>query len=166
MEILIPASKLPYLNISFNNLNDLPEVKISYAGNNNSAIYKGKILKLSGHVDTKGLMANVLILIKDPLGLKNNYFPLLLGSSVKAEITGRQLNGYFKIPRSALLDSGKIMLAGQDNTLEIRDVVIEWKSKEWFILKKGLKKTKDLLSLVLQLLFPACRLKSYLHKNN
>ena len=146
VEILIPASKLPYLNISSNNnLNELPKVKISYIGNNNTTLYEGKILKLLSHVDAKGLMANVLISVKDPLGLKNNHSPLLLGSSVKAEITGKQLNGYFKIPRAAVLDNGKIMLAGKDNSLEIRDIVIEWKSKDWIYIKDGIEANEKLI---------------------
>ncbi len=146
VEILIPASKLPYLNISLNNnLNELPEVKISYIGNNNTTVYKGKLLKLLSHVDTKGLMANILISVKDPLGLKNNKASLLLGSSVKAEITGKKLNGYFKIPRDAVLDNGKIMFAGKDNSLEIRDIVIEWKSKDWVYIKDGIEVNEKLI---------------------
>ncbi len=146
VEILIPAGKLPYINISSNNnLNELPKVKISYTGNNNSIEYQGKILKLLSQVDSKGLMANILISVTDPLGFKNSHFPLLLGSSVKAEIRGRQLKGYFKIPRDAVLDNGRILLAKDNNTLEIRDIVIAWKSKEWVYIKDGLKVNENLI---------------------
>lgn len=147
IEILLPTYKLPYLNIKpGKNMANLPDVNITYLGSKNTTIYKGKILKLLSSVDSKGLMASILISVKDPLGLKNDLFPLLLGSSVKAEIKGKQLIKYFKIPRSAISDNGKIMIATKNNSLEIRNIAIEWKSKDWVYIKNGITENERLIT--------------------
>ena len=85
----------------------------------------GTVIRLMGDLSPEGRMARVLIEVEDPLGLKNSKNdqpPLLIGDYVRVEIEGKKLENVYKIPRTAFRDNAFIWIAGENSTLEIKEV--------------------------------------------
>ena len=102
------------------------------------SLYAGRIIKLLPAVDQDGLMARLLIEVDDPMGLKSGNRPLLLGSFVRAEITGRQLTDVFQLPRAALKDGDKVYTVNADTTLHIQPVDVLYKNNDSVFVADGL----------------------------
>ena len=101
--------------------------------------YHGEIIRLMPDVDQDGLMARLLIAIDDPMGVKNNRAPLLLGSFIRAEIIGKKLNKVFRVTRSALKEDNHVLTVTDDRTLHIQPVSIAWKNTEYVFVDKGIQ---------------------------
>ena len=102
---------------------------------------RGRVVQLAGSLDAAGRMAQVLIEIKDPLGLdapESNSLPMLLGSFVNIDIQGKVMTQAVQVPRRAVQEGSKVLVMGKDNRLEIRDVTIQWRSKEFVYISDGL----------------------------
>jgi RND family efflux transporter MFP subunit len=102
----------------------------------------GTVIKLLGDLEAEGRMARVLIEVEDPLGLdekEKTRLPLLIGEYVRLEITGRQLDNVYRIPRTALRDNARIWVASSADTLKIREVDILWRDSETVLFRDGLQ---------------------------
>lgn len=101
----------------------------------------GRVLQLAGNLDPAGRLAQVLIEIEDPLGLKNkksDKLPMLLGSFVNVDIQGKTMSRAVKVPRRAVQEGSKVLVMNKENRLEIRDVDIQWRSKDSVYVGQGL----------------------------
>jgi len=101
--------------------------------------YEGNIVKLMPDLDPDGLMARLVVAVKDPMGMKTNRKPLLLGSFIRAEITGRKVENIFQIPRASLMEGNKVLIAAPDETLHIQPVSVTWKNTDYVFIGEGLK---------------------------
>ena len=133
-EISLPAEKLAWF--------DLPDGE-----NKGSPVlirtrqqepYVGRIVSLAPDLDKDGLMARLLIAIKDPLGLQTGRQPLLLGGFVQAKIEGRSLENVYRIPRSVLHENDIVMLVDEESRLQLQPVTVVWKGLESVFVSKGL----------------------------
>lgn len=114
-------------------------VKITAISDQEAAAYwQGKIIRLLGDVDPKGLMARVLIEVAQPTDRSTGKIPLLLGSVVRTTITGTPLKNCFQIPRSAVRPDQSVLIATKENTLEIRPVSVIWQNQEQAYIDHGL----------------------------
>lgn len=134
-EVSIPSANLAWLTLP-TGTNSGSEVRIFAGGTPSRA---GRIIKLLPEVDKDGLMARVLVTIEDPLALKTDRQPILIGSYVHAEFTGRQLKNVFQLPRAALLDGDKVMTVTSENTLHILPVSVVWKNTDSVFINAGLQ---------------------------
>lgn len=84
-------------------------------------------------------MAGVIILVQDPLGLKEGTSApgLLLDDHVEAVITGRALENVYALPRSLIRENSTLWLY-DDGRLDIRDAVPVWKEKDRVFIRSGL----------------------------
>ena len=104
--------------------------------------HSGTVIKLLGDLEQEGRMARVLIEVRDPLGLRQKekaQLPLLIGEYLRLDISGRQLDNVYRIPRTALRDSNRIWVASSKDTLKIRDVDILWRDSETVLFRDGLQ---------------------------
>ncbi len=133
-EISLPAEKLAWF--------DLPDGE-----NKGSPVlirtrqqepYVGRIVSLAPDLDKDGLMARLLIAIKDPLGLQTGRQPLLLGGFVQAKIEGRSLENVYRIPRSVLHENDIVMLVDKESRLQLQPVTVVWKGLESVFVSNGL----------------------------
>ncbi len=83
-------------------------------------------------------MATVIVAVKDPLGTAKNPSAarLMIDDYVQVDITGRTLEGVIELPRAALKDGNRIWV-NHNNTLDIRDVALVWKSTDKVYLENG-----------------------------
>jgi RND family efflux transporter MFP subunit len=86
--------------------------------------WQGTVLRLLPDVDPRGLMARLLISVKNPL-LQNRDYPLLLGTMVKVLLPGKTIAACFAIPRRAVRSDQSVLLADMRNKLEIRPVTVD-----------------------------------------
>jgi len=104
----------------------------------NGRSWSGKIVSLAPDLDENGLMARILVAVDDPLGLKSGHRPLLLGSFVKAVISGKLMAGVFRVPRSALRENETLFLVNEKQRLHHQTVHVAWKNLENVFVDRGL----------------------------
>jgi RND family efflux transporter MFP subunit len=135
----IPVDRLNWITIPRQSAATGSRVRIFHR---NDYEHSGRVIKLLGDLEQEGRMARVLIEVRDPLGLRqkeNSQLPLLIGEYVRLEISGRQLDNVYRIPRPALRDNSRIWVASSENTLKIRDVDVLWRDSETVLFRDGLQ---------------------------
>lgn len=133
-EVSIPTDKLAWIDLPDERGTGSPVALFA-----NKTTYRGKIAKLMPDIDPDGLMARLRIAVADPMGLASGKPPLLLGGIVRVEITGKSLANVFRVPRSAVVNGEQILIAGPDDTLQIRQITIAWKDAEHVYIDDGLE---------------------------
>jgi RND family efflux transporter MFP subunit len=104
---------------------------------NSGAARDGRVIKLLGDLEERGRMARLLVEVRDPLCLRpenREHKPLLLGEYVRAEISGRTLEGVSQIPRNALREDEYIWIA-DEGVLDIRKVDVLWRDPEHVLIR-------------------------------
>ncbi|MGD8962850.1 MAG: HlyD family efflux transporter periplasmic adaptor subunit, partial [Desulfobacterales bacterium] len=135
----IPVDRLNWITIPRQSTETGSKVRIFHR---NEYIHSGTVIKLLGDLEQEGRMARVIIEVRDPLGLRRKekkQLPLLIGEYVRLEISGRQLDNVYRIPRTALRDSNRIWVASSEDTLKIRDVDILWRDSDTVLFRDGLQ---------------------------
>lgn len=148
VQVSVPVEKLSWIN--FPNKTDPDSgssVKI-FPGARSSDFRTGKVIKLAADLEENGRMAKIIIDVNDPLCLEveNQGQPLLfLGSYVKVEIAGKELNQVYSLDRSNLRDGNTIWLLEDDLTLEIRPVEPIFKGSTHVLLEGDVKPGEKLV---------------------
>ena len=86
-------------------------------------------------------MARVLVEIDDPMSLapENRDAPvLLIGSYVRVEIEGRELQAVISLSRELLRENETVWLVDQDDRLELRPVEIAYRGRDAVLVTAGL----------------------------
>ena len=134
----IPVDRLNWITIPRQASQTGSKVSIFHR---NTYGHSGTVIKLLGDLEQEGRMARVLIEVRDPLGLsqkEKSQLPLLIGEYVRLEISGRQLDNVYRIPRTALRDDSRIWVASSEDTLNIREVDILWRDSQTVLFRDGL----------------------------
>ena len=104
---------------------------------------EGRILRVLPAVEERGRMAQVLVAVEDPLGLKlepgDRPTPLLVGTYVEVEMQGRTLGNVVPLPRRALRDDERVFVVGDDGRLVTRRIEIVWRERGRVLVKTGLQ---------------------------
>jgi hypothetical protein len=103
---------------------------------------RGRVVRLLTDLEPEGRMARLLVAIQDPLNLqeKNKRLPqVLLGSYLRAEIQGQELDRLAKVDRRWIHDKDTVWLMNTDNALEIRPVHIAYRSQHDVFISEGLE---------------------------
>jgi len=102
----------------------------------------GRVVRLLTDLELDGRMARLLVAIQDPLNLEkqNTGMPrVLLGSYLRAEIQGQELDRLAKVDRRWIHDQDTVWLMNTDNTLSIRPVTIAYRSQHDVFISEGLE---------------------------
>ncbi|MCP3898269.1 MAG: efflux RND transporter periplasmic adaptor subunit [Desulfobacteraceae bacterium] len=101
--------------------------------------FKGKVVRTTGKMTDKSRMAGVIVLVPDPLGLKNHKKgqQLLLDDHVNVKIFGETLENVFAIPRSALRDNNTLWVYNA-GVLAIKKVSLAWKEDGMVYIQSGI----------------------------
>lgn len=156
VEIAVPVSQLVHLEIPGVNISGergSAARVIHDAGAGVVIARDGYIERLLGQVDARGRMARLLVAVPDPLGTglyghvqkatdspptdsPAPRLPLLLGSSVRVELSGQPLDDTTEIPRVALVDDDKVWLV-VGGKLTLRTIEVVWRTATT-VLARGL----------------------------
>lgn len=99
-------------------------------------VLEGRVERLLGDLDPAGKMARVVVVVDDPLRLKQGGgLPLLLGALVQVEIEGKALTDVVAVPRKAMREGGVVWLMGPDDALKIERPEVVWEEQEVVLVK-------------------------------
>ncbi|HPD17231.1 MAG TPA: HlyD family efflux transporter periplasmic adaptor subunit [Planctomycetota bacterium] len=101
----------------------------------------GTVIRLASGLETEGRMARLLVSVPDPLGLKGASArppALLIGSYVRVEIEGTELDGVVPLDRDLVHEGDQVWVMGADGTLEIRKPVIVFRGRDRLLISGGL----------------------------
>ncbi|CAA0092731.1 Multidrug resistance protein MdtA [Zhongshania aliphaticivorans] len=118
----IPADRLAYLALPESGSNDsLPAVALE---NELSRKWYGNIVRTEGVLDERSRVLFAIAKIDDPYGLENGGEPLMMGSFVQAEISGKKIDDLIAIPRYILRTGNKVWVLDDEQRLRNRDLKI------------------------------------------
>ncbi|MGL1931566.1 MAG: efflux RND transporter periplasmic adaptor subunit [Desulfotalea sp.] len=149
LELLVPVSDLKWITFSTEKQKG-SEVKIfndSVWGKKSYRI--GHVMKHSASLEAQGRLAQIIVVIDDPLALKpenKNKQLLLLNSYVKTEIAGGNLNDIVSINRKYIHDNNKIWVLTSDNQLNIRQINPLFKNKSQVFINKSISEGELLIT--------------------
>ncbi len=102
----------------------------------------GYVLRLLPAVEERGRMAQLLIAVDDPMGLRTPIgerpTPLLVGTYVEAQLAGRALDAVVPVPRRAMRDDAHIWVVDADQRLRSREVEVIWRERGRVFVREGL----------------------------
>jgi RND family efflux transporter MFP subunit len=128
-EIRLPLTdpQLRYLNLPFGSRpgqherDQMPETPVTLRAEvgGNEAQWQGRLHRMEGAVDPDNRVWYAVVRVDDPYGLLHPepQTPLAVGLFIEAEIEGRTVDGVFRLPRSALRDEDRVLIADADNRL-------------------------------------------------
>ena len=145
IKVSLPVEKLRWIRVS-NGKND--------AGSSAEIIYReghsleGEVVRLLPDLSKEGRMAQLIIEVKDPHGLKagnQNKPMLLIGEYVRAVIQGEKLENVYRIPRPALRNNSDLWLVDKESKLTIHPVKTIWRDEESVFVRDGLSPGEHLV---------------------
>lgn len=101
----------------------------------------GRVVRLLTDLELEGRMARLLVAIQDPLNLQeqNKGKPrVLIGSYLRAEIEGTELEQLAKVDRRWIHDQDTVWIMNPDNALEIRQVTVAYRGQQNVFISEGL----------------------------
>jgi multidrug efflux pump subunit AcrA (membrane-fusion protein) len=107
---------------------------------------EGSVVRLLGDLETRGMMARLLVEVADPFCLgREAKQTLLLGSFVSVEIEGAQMKDVISVPRSVVREGDKAWILDRDGRLEIRPLDVIWRDDRALVVK-GLSAGEKVIS--------------------
>lgn len=144
----LPREKLTWLQLAQNKKGPGSSARIYPGQGLDTAFRKAEILRLAPSLETKGRLAVVYLAVDDPLSLlpENRELPqLLLGSFVKAVITGVEYEDQIVIDRDHLRPGDTVWVLSDDETLEIRQVEVAARTEDKIFIAEGLQEKERLI---------------------
>jgi len=137
IKVSLPVEKLRWIRVP-NGKNDTgSRAEINYR---QGYSLQGEVVRLLPDLSKEGRMAQLIIEVKDPHGLKagNSKQPMLLiGEYVRAVIEGEELENVYRIPRIALRNDSDLWLVDKDSKLTIRTVKTIWRDEGSVVVRDG-----------------------------
>jgi RND family efflux transporter MFP subunit len=134
IEVGLPVDELMWLNIP----GSKAVVSIQVAGKKYS--WKGEAVRWVGALDSVGRLARAIVEINDPYAEREDGGPeLAVGSFVDVEFTGKEVVNAERLPRGAVRSGDVVWIAAPDNTLEIRNVGMALRTRDFVYVTDGLK---------------------------
>ena len=100
----------------------------------------GTVSRLMPQLSEAGRMAQILVDVSDPLYVDQpdrKDAALLLGQVLRVEIVGREIEGVYGIPRTALRDGSKLWMVDGDSRLRIFPVEVLWGTEDQVFVADG-----------------------------
>lgn len=117
-----------------------PEVRLRADFAGQTYEWTGRIVRTDGQIDRRSRMVTAVARVADPYGrgADPDRPPLAAGLYVRAEILGRQADDVAVIPRAAVRPDGRVLVIGDDDRLEFRDIEVLRLTSEQAIVRSGL----------------------------
>ncbi|MCC6486872.1 MAG: efflux RND transporter periplasmic adaptor subunit [Candidatus Hydrogenedentes bacterium] len=141
IQVSVPIDRLSAVLEAAAQGRDTVHVFIDVAGSGDEGI-PGRVVRHLGQVDPESRMAQVLLEVEDPLGLKPRETarePLALNTYVRADLDAGTLEDTLSIPRKGLRENGEVWVADSDNLLQVRSVEILWRQGEVLAIADGIR---------------------------
>lgn len=140
VEASVSLDKLKWLDFEDDGQESPVQIRSRNAWNNDQ-YREGTLFKMLGSLEYDTRMARVLVEVNDPLAIRNENkgLPkLIIGAFVETNIQGKELNEVVKVNRDHIRSNETIWVMEGD-TLNIRDIEIEFQSSEFAYVSSGLE---------------------------
>ncbi|XBQ16183.1 MAG: efflux RND transporter periplasmic adaptor subunit [Oceanicaulis sp.] len=116
-----------------------PEVRLSSMIAGRDRVWEGRIVRTDSVIDPQTRTLSAIVQVDDPYGeaAEAAGAPLAMGLFVDAEITGRQIERAYVLPRSALRGADKMYVAEEGGVLSVRQVEVIDSSPERVVVASG-----------------------------
>jgi RND family efflux transporter MFP subunit len=113
-----------------------PRVRLvgEFAGQRNE--WEGRIVRTEGQLDPRSRMVHVIARVEHPYSSQP---PLLPGMFVSAVIEGRQVEDCVVVPRQALRGETRVLIVGDDDRIQFRDVDVLRAGRDEVFVRDGIK---------------------------
>lgn len=141
VELSVPVTQLPWIELPRQD-GTASTVRLFHDGVWGARHREGRVLRLRGDLAQPGRMARLLVTVADPLALteeRSGNPPLLLGSFLRAEILGREMEDVVPLDRAWLRAGDRVWVMNDKNELEIRDVSVIFRGGERVYVRNGIK---------------------------
>lgn len=147
LKVSIPIEKLKWIDFPQSSSEKGSTVTIVKDIDNTSVFWRGSVIRLLPSIEEKGRMAQLLVEVIDPFGKTegNGGVQLLLGSYIRAQIDGAEIEQAFEVNRAHLHD-GNTLWFFRNGKLEIREVVVVYRGKKQVIIQNGLESGELLIT--------------------
>ncbi len=118
-----------------------PEVTLAATLRGQPQSWPARIVRTEGELDSRSRMHYLVARVEDPYRRRGGDAgpPLVVGTFVKAEIAGRQVQEAVVLPRAALRGEGQVLVVDDQEQLRLRSVEILRLGAESVILGGGLE---------------------------
>ncbi len=157
-KVSIPLSDLPWVTVKGA---EFKGAKVSLVKEIGPQIHSwnGEVTHQFQEIDALGRMAQVMVEVNEPIS--NHGFALPLNLQVNADIWGQTLENVYVIPLSALKNNNQVWIAKNRNQLDIRDVTVLRKEKEFALIKEGLNPDDLIITSPLEAAIAGMKVKIY-----
>jgi len=142
VQISVPLDELRWINVPKIRGNGGSTVRVYCESAWGPSVFRtATVERLMTNLEPQGRMAQLLLVVKDPLGLSSDSpqpAKMILDSYVRVEIEGSNLQNVIEIPRTVMHDGNRVWVMRPDNTLDIRTVDTVWSSDDNIYITKGL----------------------------
>lgn len=142
VQVSIPVDQLKWIEIPGVGRSEGSPVQVLHeTASGGGQSWEGEVARMMPNLEPQGRMAQVLVSVKDPLGLQkplSERQPLILDSFVRVEIEGTQLDDVVRIERTSLRDGRDVWVMQPDGKLDIRKVAIAWSGNDHVYVSSGL----------------------------
>lgn len=148
-EASIPMSRLHDVRFAVEGSDNPSHVEIHMTTGDDDIVREGIALRPLGNLDPQGRMAQVLVSIRDPLGLAGETSAarrILLDSYVRLKIDAGVLKNVYSIPRKALRENDRIWVRDGGGDLAIRPVHVVWRRHDDVLVYNGFKNDDQLIT--------------------
>jgi len=124
---------------------------VELEGSNNGYEVKWRAIfeRFEGVVNEVNRSQYVVVSVADPYRLKSTTTtpsaPLLVGTFVRARLSGKTLTDVFKVPRGALLQDSKIAIVDRQSSLRTRSVEVMYADDEFYYIGEGLGESVEVV---------------------
>lgn len=149
-EIRLPISsnELRYLDLPELEGDETVDVELRDAVNPESeTVWRGKIVRTEGTLDSDSLELCVIARVHDPFGLETGHPPLRIGQPVTGWIAGKTLKNVLAVPRMAVRQLDQIFLVDRTElTLSTKTIEPIWSDEDFVIVRDPTIESGSLLS--------------------
>ncbi len=137
----IPQDQLAFLDVSFGGTQGEAGANVLLSADLGGAMgrWPARIVRTSGELDPQSRMYNLIAEVEDPYRRRDEGDVLPIGLFVDAEIEGRQVDGVFAVPRTALRDGSRVMTLETETRLHFRAVEVLRVQGEEVLITAGLE---------------------------
>jgi len=137
-----------------------PEVTLSAEEGGAVETWQAQIIRTEGVLDETSRVLYAIAQVVDPYGVlgQSSQQELRMGTFVRAEIVGRFVSGAVVLPRYVLQNDNTVLIANQDDELEIRPVQVARAEPRFVYLSGGIRDGERVVTTTLEAPIPGMKL--------
>lgn len=144
VEIRLPLTDkdLSMMNkVEFSNAADAPKLVLSASVGGENVTWNADLVRSEGVVDQLNRAQYVVAQVADPYGIISPASGpvLLVGTFVRAFISGKTLSDVYRVPRHAMLEGSQVALVDAESRLRLTSVETTFGDDDFYYVSAGLK---------------------------